>query len=95
MKRQGMMRWDRTKNAYVDPQTGEVIGGPRIPWVAVAVQRAGGIARLEYESGYAREHIIQWIEQGYVNEPREARMLAVNSGLPQYYFPVGCDSNDV
>ncbi len=90
-----MMRWDRKTNAYVDPQTGEVIPAPKVSWVVVAVQLAGGITRLEYESGYVREDIIKLMEQGYVNEPREARMLSVNSGLPQYVFPVGCDSNDV
>ncbi len=90
-----MLHWDRIKKAYVDPETGEKIEIPRINWVIVAVQIVGGIARLEYESGYVREHIIEWMVQGYVNEPREARMLARNSGLPQYYFPVGCDSNDV
>ena len=90
-----MMRWDREKNTYVDPENGEPVPGPRIPWVAVAVQLAGGISRLEYESGYVREDIIAMLDQGYVNEPREARMLSVNSGLPQYVFPVACDSNDV
>ena len=95
MRKEGMMRWDRRKNSYVDPPTGDMLPGPRIPWIVVAVQLAGGIARLEYESGYVREHIIEWMVQGYVNEAREARMLARNSGLPQYLFPVGCESNDV
>jgi hypothetical protein len=26
VKKQGMMRWDRKKNAYIDPHAGEVVG---------------------------------------------------------------------
>ena len=95
MKRQEMLHWDRRRNAYVDPGYGVEVGVHRINWIVVAVQIIGGVKRLEEESGYVHEHIVQWMTQGYVNEPREARMLARNSGLPQYYFPVGCDSNDV
>ena len=90
-----MMRWNREKNGYIEPGLDQVIGIPRQNVIFLAVQLAGGIQRLEQESGYVLEHIVEWILQGYVNEPREARMLSRNSGLPQYLFPVGCDSNDV
>ena len=90
-----MLHWDRIKKAYIDPETGEKIEIPRINWVIVAVQIVGGIARLEYESGYTREEIIKWMLQGYVDSRRQARMLSRTARLPQYLFPVGCDSNDV
>ena len=90
-----MLHWDRVKGVYVDPDEGEEIAIARINWIVVAIQIIGGLARLEYESGYTREEIIKWMLQGYVDSRRQARMLSRTARLPQYLFPVGCDSNDV
>ncbi len=95
MRRQERLRWDRARNAYIEPVVGTIIEIPRINWIAAAVQRIGGVKRLEDESGCVYEQIVQWMVQGYVNEPKEAVILARHSRLPLEYFPVGCDSNDV
>ena len=89
------MRWDRTQNCYLEPVKGKIVKAARPNMIVVAVQIVGGVKALEEESGCVYEHIIQWMEQGYVNELNDAEILSRLSRVPLEFFLVGCDSNDV
>ncbi len=95
MNMQGRLRWDRTKNIYIEPVKKAPVNANRANWVLNAVQLIGGVKRVEDETGCVYEHIVKWIEQGYVNFPLEARILARHARIPVSFIPVACDSNDV
>lgn len=95
MKLTERMRWDRTRSFYIEPVVGRAVKVSRTNWIVVGVQIMGGVKRVEEETGCLYEHIIQWMEQGFVNTLREAEILAKHSRLPLSFFPVGCDSSDM
>lgn len=95
MRRNERLRWDRTQRVYIEPALGRRVHAERQNSVLFAVQLIGGVKKVEEETGCVYEDIVQWIEQGYVNFPIEARILARLARIPLSFIPVGCDSNDV